>query len=390
VSGSDRRIARRVRVVAAVAALAVWVGPGSSARGATVNFTSSLDGAQETTCAMSSTAMGAATVTLDDVSGMLSWSITFGNNSPLFNNGTLDFGAETAAHFHGPAPAGMTAGIKVTLTSGSPKIGSTTITAAGDRTDIKNDLWYINIHSTGCFGGEIRGQVVRVPTCGDGILDGGEQCDDGNTTGGDCCDATCQLEPDGSPCDDGDPETGDDMCTAGSCAGAPLFTFIDHLIPVKVFLYKPGKKIKVISKGTFTLPDPNSDPTEEGGELTFSTEADPNGATFALDSGAWSTVGSPAAPKGFKAKTTECKRVLIKGNIIKAICSAPDLGTLPIDPNNPFSAVLRVGTNGGTRYCAECGGEVKGNPSKLAKRKNCSEPASCPGAGSPSGAFVEP
>jgi len=94
----------------------------------------------------------------------------------------------------------MTAGVKVPLPLGSPKVGSTTVAAASDRTDIKNDLWYINVHSGGCPAGEIRGQVVRVPSCGDGILDGGEQCDDGNNTNGDCCDSTCQNEADGNAC----------------------------------------------------------------------------------------------------------------------------------------------------------------------------------------------
>jgi cysteine-rich repeat protein len=168
---------------------------GTSAQAATVNFTASIDAAQETTCAMTSTAQGAALVSLDDVSGLLSWSITFGDNSPTFNNGMLDFGSETAAHFHGPAPAGMTAGVKVTLAPGSPKVDDATIASAGDRTDIKNGLWYINIHSTNCSGGEIRGQVLRAPSCGDGIVDGpGEQCDDGNLDNGDGCDATCQNE----------------------------------------------------------------------------------------------------------------------------------------------------------------------------------------------------
>lgn len=34
-----------------------------------------------------------------------------------------------------------------------------------------------------------------VPICGDGIVNGTEQCDDGNTTPGDGCSASCRLEP---------------------------------------------------------------------------------------------------------------------------------------------------------------------------------------------------
>src|SRR4030095_11157169 len=190
-------------LIAVAAVVAVCVGGATPGRAATVNFSASIDRAQAaTTCMLPSTAQGAATVTLDDVSGLLSWNITFGNNSPSFNNGLLDTGAEVLAHYHGPAPPGVDAGVKVGLPLGSPKVGSTTVAAASDRTDIKNDLWYINIHSSpGCPAGEIRGQVVRVPTCGDGIVDGpGEQCDDGNNTNGDCCSSTCQNEADGSAC----------------------------------------------------------------------------------------------------------------------------------------------------------------------------------------------
>jgi cysteine-rich repeat protein len=214
---STRRIwAVVVAHLIAVAAVLVFVGGATPARAAIVNFTASIDGAQETTCPNPTTAQGAATVTLDDVSGLLSWNITFGNNSPSFNNGLLDNGAETLAHFHGPAPPGMTAGVKVSITPpapiGSPKMSSATVASAGDRTDLKNGLWYINIHAQPpCGGGEIRGQVLRVPTCGDGILDGGETCDDGNNTSGDCCSATCQLEADGNTCQSFG------TCNAGVC-----------------------------------------------------------------------------------------------------------------------------------------------------------------------------
>jgi fibro-slime domain-containing protein len=37
--------------------------------------------------------------------------------------------------------------------------------------------------------------AVRVPACGDAVLDSGEQCDDGNRTGGDGCSVRCLVEP---------------------------------------------------------------------------------------------------------------------------------------------------------------------------------------------------
>ncbi|HLK11004.1 MAG TPA: IPT/TIG domain-containing protein [Candidatus Binatia bacterium] len=54
-------------------------------------------------------------------------------------------------------------------------------------------------------------------TCGNGVVDPGEQCDDGAANGlpGDCCTATCQFQPADTPCtDDGS------LCTADLCDGA--------------------------------------------------------------------------------------------------------------------------------------------------------------------------
>jgi cysteine-rich repeat protein len=54
--------------------------------------------------------------------------------------------------------------------------------------------------------------------CGNGAVDGVEQCDDGNTLPGDCCSATCQFEANGSACaDDGNPCTNDTCNGAGAC-----------------------------------------------------------------------------------------------------------------------------------------------------------------------------
>jgi cysteine-rich repeat protein len=63
-----------------------------------------------------------------------------------------------------------------------------------------------------------------VCVCGNGIIDPAEDCDDGNAVDGDCCSATCQFEPEGSPCPDGEFCNGDETCDGGgTClAGTPV------------------------------------------------------------------------------------------------------------------------------------------------------------------------
>jgi cysteine-rich repeat protein len=164
--------------------------------------------------------------------------------------------------------------------------------------------------------------------------------------------------------------------------GASTALAVDVPIPAKVFLQKPGKKTKIVSKGDFPLPDPNlDDPTVEGGSIRFSSSLDPTGTTFELAPGSWKLLGKPEAPKGYKSKNGGCKVVLVKPNVVKALCPPVYLGPLPLDPNADIRTVLTVGA-GTTRYCAECGGEVKGNPEKLTKRKECALPAMC-SAGAP-------
>ncbi len=135
-----------------------------AALAATHNLAGTIDVLQATTCAVSS-AQGSVTATLDDVSGAFSYTIGFGNNSPGFNDGVLDqSGAlpnvETVAHFH-IAPPGVPGGIAIGIPLGSPVSGGMTLIST-QVTDVLAGLWYVNIHSTNCGGGEIRGQLLEV------------------------------------------------------------------------------------------------------------------------------------------------------------------------------------------------------------------------------------
>ena len=75
-----------------------------AAGAAIVNLSATIDGGQEVP-AVTTLGTGAATMTFDDMSNLLSWNITFSGLS----------GPATAAHFHGAALAGSNAGIQVNI-----------------------------------------------------------------------------------------------------------------------------------------------------------------------------------------------------------------------------------------------------------------------------------
>jgi cysteine-rich repeat protein len=69
------------------------------------------------------------------------------------------------------------------------------------------------------------------PICGDGLILGTETCDDAvaNGTLASCCSTSCQFQPGGTSCDDGNACTTNDACNgiANSCVGGPLDTCND-------------------------------------------------------------------------------------------------------------------------------------------------------------------
>lgn len=145
------RLLKRMVLATLIGVLAV---PASAA---TIDLFASIDGSQEVP-ANSSPATGTGVMTYDDITNLLSWTITYSGfvNTP------------TVSHFHGPAPVGVNAGVEVDIVANSggsiasPMIGSATITEAQE-VDLLMELWYINIHSDVIPGGEIRGQVAVVP-----------------------------------------------------------------------------------------------------------------------------------------------------------------------------------------------------------------------------------
>ncbi|MBT8486805.1 MAG: CHRD domain-containing protein, partial [Phycisphaerae bacterium] len=105
--------------------------------------------ADQTVPAAISTADGCARVEVDTATNTLHYRIVFSGLSS----------AETAAHFHGPADIGATAGVLHTLPPGNPKVGTWNYDESIEA-DILAGRIYINIHSTTAPTGEIRGQLV--------------------------------------------------------------------------------------------------------------------------------------------------------------------------------------------------------------------------------------
>jgi hypothetical protein len=126
----------------------------SRSEAATATFTADLKGSSEVP-PNTTNGTGSVTVTLDTATNKITWN---GNFSGLS-------GPATAAHIHGPAPAGKNAGVLVWLSAKgkpvpSPFSGSATLTAS-QASDLMNGQCYVNVHTAANPGGELRGQLAK-------------------------------------------------------------------------------------------------------------------------------------------------------------------------------------------------------------------------------------
>ena len=166
----------------------------------------------------------------------------------------------------------------------------------------------------------------------------------------------------------------------------------DQLVPGKIMIVKPGTLAKVLAKGTFVLPAGADDPTTAGGSLLIRDLGDPmNANTYSLPSGNWKGLGNPAGDKGYKYKgagtpTDPCKVVLIKTNIVKAVCKGTGVTIDTPVAAPPAEVAVNLSSGPGTSYCAEFGGTEVRNTVNVFKRKGAPAPSAC---SSPSGAFLD-
>jgi hypothetical protein len=116
----------------------------------TIALTATLSPAAEVPPA-DSRGSGKAAVSYDTVTHTLSWTIQYSGLTS----------APTAAHFHGPAPAGQNAPIVIPLTElASPATGTEVLDDA-QADELLSGQLYLNFHTPAYPAGEIRGQVTR-------------------------------------------------------------------------------------------------------------------------------------------------------------------------------------------------------------------------------------
>jgi hypothetical protein len=135
--------------IGAAAALMVFVAGAAGA--ATLHFTATLKGADETP-PNTTAGTGAVDATLDTSTKQFSYTVTYSGLT----------GPAVAAHFHGPAAPGASAPpvLPVPKTAlANPMSGSGALTDA-QIADLEAGKWYFNIHTAANPGGEVRGQVL--------------------------------------------------------------------------------------------------------------------------------------------------------------------------------------------------------------------------------------
>ncbi|GKY99039.1 hypothetical protein MPSEU_000859600 [Mayamaea pseudoterrestris] len=90
-----------------------------------------------------------------------------GSNLCVFLSYTGLSTPELYSHIHGPAKVGIasTADVLYTLSKGTvktPAKGNCFTITPSEKKDLNRGLWYFNVHTDQCPGGEIRGQIFPI------------------------------------------------------------------------------------------------------------------------------------------------------------------------------------------------------------------------------------
>ncbi len=117
----------------------------------TVKFHATLSAASEFPPSRSS-GSGEASASLDTVTHVLTYSVTFAGLSQR----------ATGAYFDGPAPAGQNAGeiMSLGMNPTSP-IHGVTVMRPDQEQQLTSGLWYVNVINQSYPGGAIRGQLLQ-------------------------------------------------------------------------------------------------------------------------------------------------------------------------------------------------------------------------------------
>jgi cysteine-rich repeat protein len=254
------------------------------------------------------------------------------------------------------------------------------------------------------FGGSPAGPVFStdVPplgsvNCGNGMLDGGEQCDDGDLDDCDGCDSNCTnsnvcgngIACAPEECDDGNGMSGDG-CEA-DCTNSPYDLLSGRSLLVKDKLGDPSaRKIVFLSKDAgIASPAPGSpsDPRTAGVVLRVArgvAEVD----DIALPASGWKGVGNPAGAAGYRYSDSArvlgpCKKAMIvPGRLLRAVCSGSQID-FTLDEVSQGALTVTVEPGPGLRSCVSFGGTVAKDISTAGglgrfKAKNAPPPGVCP------------
>ena len=131
-------------------AAAITVGCLSTASAAMIDYKATMNGKSEVPPTMS-TGSGDVVATLNTSTKQLNYTMTYMGLT----------GPATAAHFHGPAEPGASAGVVVPIGTNPPSPSKGTVTLTDDQMkDLQAGKWYANVHTAANKGGEIRGQMM--------------------------------------------------------------------------------------------------------------------------------------------------------------------------------------------------------------------------------------